>query len=39
MTRLEEKKANAEAAMNKLLLVIPQMIDESVPIVRMTAAT
>ena len=32
MTRLEEKKANAEAAMNKLLLVIPQMIDESVPI-------
>ena len=25
-------KANAEAAMNKLLLVIPQMIDESVPI-------
>ena len=32
MARLEEKKANAEAAMNKLLLVIPQMIDESVPI-------
>ena len=32
MTRLDEKKANAEAAMNKLLLVIPQMIDESVPI-------
>ena len=32
MTRLEEKKANAETAMNKLLLVIPQMIDESVPI-------
>ena len=32
MTRLEEKKANAEAAMNKLLLVIPQMIDESLPI-------
>ena len=32
MTRLEEKKSNAEAAMNKLLLVIPQMIDESVPI-------
>ena len=32
MTRLEEKKTNAEAAMNKLLLVIPQMIDESVPI-------
>ena len=32
MTRLEEKKATAEAAMNKLLLVIPQMIDESVPI-------
>ena len=32
MTRLEEKKANAEVAMNKLLLVIPQMIDESVPI-------
>ena len=32
MTRLEEKKVNAEAAMNKLLLVIPQMIDESVPI-------
>ena len=25
-------KANAEAAMNKLLLVIPQIIDESVPI-------
>ena len=32
MTRLEEKKTNAEAAMNKLLLVIPQIIDESVPI-------
>ena len=32
MARLEEKKANAEAAMNKLLLVIPQIIDESVPI-------
>ena len=32
MARLEEKKVNAEAAMNKLLLVIPQMIDESVPI-------
>ena len=31
MTRLEEKKTNAEA-MNKLLLVIPQIIDESVPI-------
>ena len=32
MAHLEEKKANAEAAMNKLLLVIPQIIDESVPI-------
>ena len=32
MARLEEKKDNAEAAMNKLLLVIPQIIDESVPI-------
>ena len=32
MARLEEKKAKAEAAMNKLLLVIPQLIDESVPI-------
>ena len=32
MARLEEKKANAEGAMNKLLLVIPQIIDESVPI-------
>ena len=32
MAHLEEKKNNAEAAMNKLLMVIPQMIDESVPI-------
>ena len=32
MSRLEEQKAHAETAMNKLLLVIPQMIDESVPI-------
>ena len=32
MAHLEEKKANAEAAMNKLLLVIPQIIDDSVPI-------
>ncbi len=32
MAHLEEKKNNAEVAMNKLLMVIPQMIDESVPI-------
>ena len=31
MAHLEETKANAEAAMNKLLLVIPQIIAESVP--------
>ena len=32
MAQLEAKKEQAEAALNKIMLVIPQMIDESVPI-------
>lgn len=32
MAQLEAKKEQAEAALNKIMLVIPQMIDPSVPI-------
>ena len=32
MAQLETKKEQAEAALNKIMLVIPQMIDSSVPI-------
>ena len=32
MTQLEAKKEHAEAALNKIMLVIPQMIDPAVPI-------
>ena len=32
MALLEEQKAQAEAALNKIMLVIPQIIDETVPI-------
>ena len=32
MALLEEQKNQAEAALNKIMLVIPQIIDESVPI-------
>ena len=32
MAQLETKKEQAEAALNKIMLVIPQMIDPSVPI-------
>ena len=32
MAQMEEKKEHAEAALNKIMMVIPQMIDPSVPI-------
>ena len=32
MATLEAQKEQAEAALNKIMLVIPQIIDESVPI-------
>ena len=32
MTQLEAKKEHAEAALNKIMMVIPQMIDPAVPI-------